>query len=99
MHPAIEGAINVQTAALAANLSISDIISVSAIVNPETLVLTGETDPTTGLEGKFSVYHGIAVGLLYGQATPQQFTDAIVTNETVVGLRKSFTALCIYPEV
>jgi len=52
------------------------------------LVLTGQTDPTTGLEGKFSVFHGVAVGLLYGEATPTQFTDSVVLNSTVVALRK-----------
>ncbi|KIK68417.1 hypothetical protein GYMLUDRAFT_35830 [Collybiopsis luxurians FD-317 M1] len=88
MHPSIEGAIEVQSAALGKNLSISDITKVEARVNPEVLVLTGETDPTTGLEGKFSVYHGVAVGLLFGEATPSQFTDAVVTNSTVVALRK-----------
>ncbi|KAJ3891402.1 hypothetical protein GG344DRAFT_65452 [Lentinula edodes] len=88
MHPSIQGAIEVQSAALGQGLSIQDITSVEARVNPETLVLTGQTDPETGLEGKFSVYHGIAVGLLFGQATPSQFTDSVVTNATVVALRK-----------
>ncbi|KAJ3770052.1 hypothetical protein FB446DRAFT_185364 [Lentinula raphanica] len=88
MHPSIEGAIEVQSAALGKGLNISDITSVHARVNPETLVLTGQIDPETGLEGKFSVYHGIAVGLLFGEATPSQFTDAVVTNSTVVALRK-----------
>ncbi|KAH8788065.1 hypothetical protein F5883DRAFT_400250 [Diaporthe sp. PMI_573] len=68
--------------------SISDIDSVQLRVNPQVLVLTGKTDPQTGLEGKFSIYHATAIGLLYGEATPKQFTDEVVKNETVVGLRK-----------
>ncbi|KAF5366141.1 hypothetical protein D9757_010953 [Collybiopsis confluens] len=88
MHPAIQGAIEVQSAALGKNLSISDITKVEARVNPEVLVLTGQTDPQTGLEGKFSVFHGVAIGLLFADASPQQFTDAVVTNSTVVALRK-----------
>ena len=32
--------------------------------------------------------HAAAVALLYGEATPSQFTDAVVLNSTVVALRK-----------
>ncbi|KAI1206312.1 2-methylcitrate dehydratase PrpD [Annulohypoxylon truncatum] len=90
MHPAIDGAIQINNETLAQGKAIS-LDSVKAIdlrVNPEVLVLTGQTDPQTGLAGKFSIYHAAAVGLLYGQATPAQFTDAVVLNSTVVGLRK-----------
>lgn len=87
-HPAIEGAINARATILSKGLNLSDITSVVATINPEVLVLTGQTDPQTGLEGKFSVFHGVAVGLLYGEATPAQFTNSVVLNSTVVALRK-----------
>ncbi|KAF9254763.1 2-methylcitrate dehydratase PrpD [Marasmius fiardii PR-910] len=71
-----------------AKKSLSSIQSINLHVNPEVLVLTGKTDPQTGLESKFSIYHAAAVGLLFGEATPTEFTDDIVKNDTVVGLRK-----------
>jgi 2-methylcitrate dehydratase PrpD len=55
------------------------------------LSLTGKTDPQTGLEGKFSIYHCIAVGLIYGAAGERQFQDAVVRDPTVVALRKKVT--------
>jgi len=39
---------------------------IELIANPLVLSLTGKTEPRTGLEGKFSIYHCIAVGLIYG---------------------------------
>ncbi|OTA89617.1 hypothetical protein M434DRAFT_79055 [Hypoxylon sp. CO27-5] len=70
------------------SISTESIKSIDLRVNPEVLVLTGQTDPQTGLAGKFSIYHAAAVGLLYGAATPAQFTDQVVQNETVVSMRK-----------
>ncbi|KAI0896228.1 2-methylcitrate dehydratase PrpD [Annulohypoxylon nitens] len=90
MHPTIDGAIQINNETLAQGKTISadEITAIDLRVNPEVLVLTGQTDPQTGLAGKFSIYHAAAVGLLYGQATPAQFTDAVVLNSTVVALRK-----------
>ncbi|KAH9228214.1 hypothetical protein K456DRAFT_1846893 [Colletotrichum gloeosporioides 23] len=68
--------------------AVADIESVQLRVNPQVLILTGKTDPQTGLEGKFSIYHATAVGLLYGEATPKEFTDAVVKNQTAAELRK-----------
>ncbi|KAF2027387.1 2-methylcitrate dehydratase PrpD [Setomelanomma holmii] len=65
----------------------ADVKSVQLRVNPEVLILTGKTSPQTGLEGKFSIYHAAAVGLLYGEATPSQFTDAVVKNSIVINMR------------
>ena len=55
---------------------------------PRVLFLTDNKTPTTGLEGKFSVYHAAAVALLSGEATPTQFTDEMVQNTTVIALRE-----------
>ncbi|KAF9460749.1 hypothetical protein BDZ94DRAFT_1265424 [Collybia nuda] len=91
VHPTIDASIQLRTKALGMGLDISDITSVVARVNPEVLVLTGKTDPQTGLEGKFSAYHATAVALLFGKATPTEFTDAVVLNSTVITLRKRIT--------
>ena len=55
------------------------------------LSLTGKTEPQTGLEGKFSIYHCIAVGLIYGAAGERQFQDAVVRDPAVVALRRKVT--------
>lgn len=88
MHPTIDGAIQLHNQSLDQGKSLSSIRSVNLQVNSEVLVLTGKTDPTTGLEGKFSIYHAAAIGLLYGEATPAEFTDDVVNNATVVDLRR-----------
>ncbi|XXG99730.1 hypothetical protein Hte_006071 [Hypoxylon texense] len=89
MHPIIDGAIQLRGETLAQGKDIvTSVAKIDLRVNPEVLVLTGQTDPQTGLQGKFSIYHAAAVGLLYGAATPAQFTDQVVLNETVVAMRK-----------
>ncbi|KAF2187113.1 2-methylcitrate dehydratase PrpD [Zopfia rhizophila CBS 207.26] len=88
MHPTIDGAIQLSNETREGDLKIEDVKSVELRVNPEVMILTGKTDPRTGLEGKFSIFHAAAVGLLYGEATPSQFTDDAVKNETVVEMRE-----------
>ena len=88
MHPAIDGAIQLSNSTHGSNSSVERIQSVELRVNPEVMILTGKTSPQTGLEGKFSIYHATAIGLLYGEATPSQFTDEVVKNATVIDLRK-----------
>jgi len=51
------------------------------------LELTGKKTPKDGLQGKFSVYHGCAVGLIYGRAGEPEFSDAVVNDPRVVALR------------
>ncbi|EAT77363.2 hypothetical protein SNOG_15138 [Parastagonospora nodorum SN15] len=68
--------------------SANDIKSVELRVNPEVLNLTGKMSRQTGLEGKFSIYHAAAIGLLYGETIPSQFTNDVVKNATVVDMRK-----------
>lgn len=89
MHPTIDGCIQLRDQALEQGRDVAGAVkSVKLRVNPHVLVLTGKTSPRTGLEGKFSIYHAAAVGLLYGQATPSEFTDSVVLNETVVAMRE-----------
>jgi 2-methylcitrate dehydratase PrpD len=56
-------------------------------VNPLVLELTGKTSPKTGLEGKFSIYHAVAIALVEGAGGEKQFTDRAVNDPTVVALR------------
>lgn len=93
IHPIIDGCIQVrQTLHSSQNdrdaaADVSGIEKVEVSVHPLVLELTGKKFPKTGLEGKFSVYHGAAVGLLYGKATPAQYEDTVVQDTTVVELR------------
>ncbi|KAK7755368.1 hypothetical protein SLS62_002595 [Diatrype stigma] len=88
MHPTIDGCIQLRRQASGEGKDVGAVRSVELRVNPHVLVLTGKTDPQTGLEGKFSIYHAAAVGLLYGEATPSQFTDAVVMDRTVIAMRQ-----------
>ncbi len=56
------------------------------------LELTGKKEPEDGLQGKFSVYHGCAVGLIFGRAGEEEFSDAIVNRADVVALRRKVVA-------
>ncbi|KAI6093213.1 2-methylcitrate dehydratase PrpD [Hypoxylon rubiginosum] len=88
MHPIIDGCIQLRNETLSQGKDVEFVTQIALRVNPEVLVLTGQTDPQTGLAGKFSIFHAAAVGLLYGAATPAQFTDEVVLNETVVAMRQ-----------
>jgi len=87
IHAAIDGWIQTHEQAIQKGLDLSAIKNVTARTNPRVLFLTDNPEPKTGLDAKFSVYHAAAVALLFGQATPVQFTDEIVGNSTVVALR------------
>lgn len=62
--------------------------SVDADVHPLVLELVDLPEPKVGLEGKFSVQHCIAAGLIEGAAYPEQFSDAKVNDPRLVALRR-----------
>ena len=47
----------------------------SCAVHSLVLELTGKKEPNDGLQGKFSVYHGCAAGLMFGRAGEDEFSD------------------------
>jgi 2-methylcitrate dehydratase PrpD len=57
------------------------------------LELTGKKTPKDGLEGKFSVYHGCASGLMFGKAGEPEFSDEIVNRGDMVALRAKVHAV------
>jgi 2-methylcitrate dehydratase PrpD len=85
-HPAIDAAIQLRD-----QLRTDQIQAIELHANPLVLSLTGKTDPQSGLEGKFSIYHCIAVGLVFGAAGEKQFQDAVVRDPRIVSLRKLVT--------
>ena len=69
-------------------LSADDVVSVDAYVHDYVRTTTGLTEPRTGLEGKFSIYHVLAVALADGAALLDQFTDERVADPALAGLRE-----------
>ena len=88
-HPAIDAAIQLRNTHA---LRPEQIQSVLLKVHPLVLNLMGKTTPGTGLEGKFSVYHAVAVALVTGRGGDQAFRDAAVRNPTVLALRQKVSA-------
>lgn len=86
-HPAIDGCIQLHEEMQARGLKAEDIQQVEARVHPLVIELTSKRAPKDGLEGKFSVFHGSAVGLLYGKAGPAQYADEVVTDPAVIAIR------------
>jgi len=86
-HPAIDGCIQLHKEMKEKGLQVDDVEAVKARVHPLVIELTSKRSPRDGLEGKFSVFHGCAVGLLYGKAGPAQYADEVVTSVEVVSLR------------
>jgi 2-methylcitrate dehydratase PrpD len=84
LHPAIDAAIQLRSEQ---HLTPAAIERVELRVNPLVLELTGKKTPQRGLEGKFSVYHAVAVALVEGAAGEKQFSDRAVRDPTVVALR------------
>jgi len=86
-HPAIDAAIQCHSELNQRGVNPSQIERVSMIVHPLVVELTNKKYPRDGLEGKFSVYHGCTVGLLYGRAGPAQYEDEVVISDAVTELR------------
>ncbi|MBV9731584.1 MAG: MmgE/PrpD family protein [Verrucomicrobia bacterium] len=84
MHPAIDAAIQLRKQY---QIKPDQIDTVNLRVNPLVLELTGKKTPTAGLEGKFSIYHAVAVAIVEGAAGEKQFSDRAVQDPAIVALR------------
>ncbi len=89
IHPAIDAAIRLRNQY---HLTAGDIASVQLRVNPLVIELTGKKTPQEGLQGKFSVYHAVAVALIDGAAGEKQFSDRAVRDPKVMALRDRVSA-------
>ncbi len=89
IHPTIDAAVQLRANGVAA----ADVERVELRVHPLVLELTGKKEPHDGLQGKFSVYHGFAAGLIFGRAGEGEYDDAIVRREDVVALRRKVEAI------
>ncbi len=84
LHPAIDAAIQLRNEH---HLTAAQVKRVRMRVHPLVLELTGKKTPNEGLEGKFSVYHAVAVALVEGAGGEKQFSDRAVRDPVIVDLR------------
>jgi 2-methylcitrate dehydratase PrpD len=89
-HPTIDGAIQIHNEHHPAPGSIA---AVRLRVAPLVLDLCNQTNITKGLQGKFSVYHGAAIGLVRGKAGIQEYTDEAVNDRAIKQVRERATAV------
>jgi aconitate decarboxylase len=87
IHPVIDGCSQLYRDMARLALKVEDIKSVKAKVHSLVLELTGKRRPKDGLEGKFSVFHGGAIGLIFGKGTPSQYEDEVVRDPVVIEVR------------
>jgi 2-methylcitrate dehydratase PrpD len=88
-HPTIEACIELHHTH---QISPGDVAAVQLRVAPLVLDLCNQQNITRGLQGKFSVYHGAAVGLVRGHAGLDEYTDAAVNDPDVKRVRESVKA-------
>jgi 2-methylcitrate dehydratase PrpD len=69
-------------------LTAADVASIDAYVHDYVKTTTGLAEPRTGLEGKFSIYHVLAVALADGAAFLDQFSDERVADPELARLRE-----------
>ncbi|MDT3718252.1 MmgE/PrpD family protein [Pseudomonas oryzihabitans] len=95
IHPALDAAIQLRNRY---QLTPEQIAEVRLRVHPLVLELTGKQTPQTGLEGKFSIYHSVAIALIQGAAGERQYSDQAVQDPAVVALRSRVIAT-VDPEI
>ncbi len=88
IHPSIDACSRLR----AQGITSQQVERIELKVHSLVLELTGKKEPADGLAAKFSVYHGCAAGLLFGRAGEDEFSDAIVTRDDVVALRRKVVA-------
>jgi 2-methylcitrate dehydratase PrpD len=90
IHPSIDGCVQLRNRH---GLRAQDIARIDVRVHPLVLELTGKKTPRIGLEGKFSVYHACAAGVIFGAAGETEFSDEVVARADVVALRERVHAV------
>ena len=88
-HPTIDGAIQIHNEHRPDPASI---VAVRLRVAPLVLDLCNQQNITKGLQGKFSVYHGAAVGLVRGKGGLREHTDEAVNDPAIKRVRELTTA-------
>lgn len=89
-HPTIDGCIQIHAEH---HPEPAKIAAVRLRVAPLVMDLCNQTNITKGLQGKFSVYHGAAIGLVRGKAGIQEYTDEAVNDPQIKRVRELVTAV------
>lgn len=89
IHPSIDACVQLRERGVTPD----QIERIDLRVHSLVLELTGKKEPKDGLQGKFSVYHGCAAGLIYGRAGEDEFSDAVVNDPLVVQTRNKVQAV------
>jgi 2-methylcitrate dehydratase PrpD len=89
IHPSIDACSQLR----AQGVKAEDVERIELKVHSLVLELTGKKEPADGLQGKFSVYHGCACGLIFGKAGEDQYADDIVNRPDMVALRRKVVAV------
>jgi 2-methylcitrate dehydratase PrpD len=89
-HPTIDGCIQIheEHGPLPQNIT-----AVRLGVAPLVMDLCNQRGITKGLQGKFSVYHGAAIGLVRGKAGIQEYTDDAVNDPQIRRVRELVSAV------
>jgi 2-methylcitrate dehydratase PrpD len=88
-HPTIDGCIQIHDQH---RLAPDQIAAVRLRVAPLVMDLCNQQGITKGLQGKFSVYHGAAIGLVRGKAGIQEYTDEAVNDPQIKRVRELVSA-------
>ena len=89
IHPSIDACVQLRER----GVTPEQVERIDLRVHSLVLELTGKKEPKDGLQGKFSVYHGCAAGLIYGRAGEDEFADAVVNDPLVVQTRNKVQAV------
>jgi 2-methylcitrate dehydratase PrpD len=90
IHPTIDGCIQLHDEYRPPPEAIK---TVRLRVAPLVLDLCNKQKIATGLEGKFSVYHGAAIGLIRGKAGVREYTDEVVNDSHIKRVREGASAI------
>jgi 2-methylcitrate dehydratase PrpD len=91
IHPSIDAAVQLREQGVHAE----EVDRIELKVHSLVLELTGKKEPADGLQGKFSVYHGVSAGLIFGRAGEPEYADEIVNRKDVVALRRKVVATVV----
>jgi len=89
IHPSIDGCLQLRDAH---RLRAEDIERIDLVVHSLVLELTGKKTSRTGLEGKFSVFHACAAGIVLGEVGEAAFADDVVLRADVMAVRDRINA-------
>lgn len=89
IHPSIDACVQLR----GKGVTLQNLERIDLRVHSLVLELTGKKEPADGLQGKFSVYHGCAAGLIFGRASEDEYADEIVNRPDLVEARRKVFAM------